>query len=239
MFALFRNIVAVTSMKNKVMGEVELIKSSQQLIIRSDFYFYGDAASTAIAEQIAIDISSHWNEPAAQVRIGRTDYNVIFEINGRFIPDLDPEQVWYNDNPRLNFFRIEEYVMGNISFVDGLNCNTGYFKLQNLQQTSTTAAHEYGHTIGLDHPDDLDIRGKPFPGIMYPRGTICDPIFQYEAFAEPGKPGGTLDPKHRKVTQPDIDALKLHRLLFSENGFATLGGFSSIYHEKHGPAPTL
>ena len=153
--------------------------------------------------------------------------------------DLDPEKVWYNDNPQLNFFRIEEYVMGDISFVDGLNCNTGYFKLANLLQTSTTAAHEYGHTIGLDHPDDLDIRGQQAPAIMYPRGTISDPHFQYDPNAIAGKTGGTLDPKFRKVTQADIDALRLHRLSFSEKGLASIGGFSSIYHEKHSPPPTL
>lgn len=220
------------------MGEAEIIKSARQLIIRSDFIFYGEAATQAMAEQIATDIALHWNEPKATVRIGREQYQVLFEITGSFSDPLDPEMVWYNDNPRLNFFRIEEYVTGNISFVDGLNCNTGYFKLQNLQQTSTTAAHEYGHTIGLDHPDDLDIRGHQFPGIMYPRGTICDPHFQYEAQAEAGKPGGTLDPKHRIVTQSDIDALKLHRLLFSEKNLAVLGGFSSIYHEKHSPPPS-
>lgn len=221
------------------MGEAELNKQSRQLIIRSIFYFYGDAATPTIAQQIADDISLHWNEPRAVVQINHQLFNVQFEIAGICQSNLDPEMVWYNDNPRLNFFRIEEYVMGDISFVDGLNCNTGYFKLANLLQTSTTAAHEYGHTIGLDHPDNLDIRGQLAPAIMYPRGTICDPHFQYDLNALAGKPGGTLDPKHRKVTQNDIDALRLHRLSFSDKGFAILGAFSSIYHEKHGPPPSV
>lgn len=221
------------------MGEAELIRQSHQLIIRSVFHFYGDAASDSIAQQIAADISLHWNEPNASVKIKKDWYTIRFEISGTFQPNLDPELVWYNDNPQLNFFRIEEYIMGNISFVDGLNCNTGYFKLDNLQQTSTTAAHEYGHTFGLDHPDHLDIRGHQAAGIMYPRGTICDPQLQYQYNAMPGEPGGTLDPQHRKVMQSDIEALKLHRLAFSPRGFAILGGFSSIYHDKHSPPPDL
>ena len=84
-------------------------------------------------------------------------------------------------NPRNNFFRIEEFATGNISFTDGIGSNSGYFKLENLYKGSTTAAHEYGHTIGLEHPVILDIRGKGQPGIMYPRGTLVDPQFQYDA----------------------------------------------------------
>lgn len=215
------------------MGQVELNKHLHQLTIYSTFYFYGDAGTQELSLQIANDISHHWNEPKAIVNIGNREYEVRFDVKGIFEPDLQPETVWYNDDPRLNFFRIEEYVMGNISFVDGLGCNTGYFKLDNLLQTSTTAAHEYGHTIGLEHPTELDIRGRKAPGIMYPRGTICDPHLQYDPTAAPSAYGGFLNPTHRRVLQSDIDALKLHKLLFDERGMATLGSFSSMYHSKH------
>lgn len=220
------------------MGEAELIPAWEKLIIHSTFYFYGDAATADLADQIVLDITSHWNKPEAQVQIRKNWFTVEFDIKGIYDPDLRPEAVWYNDNPRLNFFRIEEFVIGNISFVDGLGCNTGYFKLENLLQTGTTAAHEYGHTLGLPHPNDLDIRGRGAPGIMYPRGTICDPVFQYNSMAAPGIPGGTLDPAHRKVLPADISDLKLDRLTFTNN-FAKVGEFSSIYHEKHLPAETV
>lgn len=215
------------------MGEAELNKRTHQLIIHSIFYFYGEAASAGLAIQIAEDISKHWNEPAAKVNIRHDLYDVVFRIEGFYQPDLKAETVWYNDNSLFNFFRIEEYAMNNISFVDGIGSNTGYLKLDNLLQTSTTAAHEYGHTIGLVHPDILDIRGKGLPGIMYPRGTICDPEFQYDPTAEPGKPGGTLNPHHRKVLKSDIEDLKLHKLYFNEANRAVAGEFSSLYHEKH------
>ena len=220
------------------MGEAEWSLDSDELIIRSHFIFYGDAASDELAASIARDIAFHWNEPAAVITIRQQPKKIIFSITGEYQPGLDPEKVWYNDNPQLNFFRIEEYVMGNISFVDGLSCNTGYFKLDNLRQTSTTAAHEYGHTLGLDHPDDLDIRGRQIPGIMYPRGTICDPAFQYNPAATPGETGGTLDPAHRRVLAEDIEALKLHKLSFDGNNRAIVGGFSSFYHAKHQPPPS-
>jgi hypothetical protein len=215
------------------MGEAELHITTNTLVIHSVFFFYGDAASEALSTQIANDIAMHWNEPKAKVTIRGEVYEVRFNIDGIYEPDLDPAKVWYNDNPRFNFFRIEEFASTDISFVDGIGCNTGYFKLSNLLQTSTTAAHEYGHTLGLEHPNDLDIRGKVTPGIMYPRGTICDPHFQYDASVAAGETGGTLNPWYRKVLPEDIEALKLHRLLFT-HGRAVVGDFSSMYHEKHG-----
>ncbi len=218
------------------MGEAELYTITNQLIINSVIFFYGDAASKDLAWQIANDIGNHWNEPKAQVKIRGHLYTVQFEIDGIYEPDLNPEKVWYNVNPRFNFFRIEEFATGDISFVDGLGSNTGYFKLDNLKNATTTAPHEYGHTLGLNHPANLDIRGKGVPGIMYPRGTIVDPEFQYEPGARAGdnKNGGTMHPKFRQVLPSDIEDLKLHKLFFT-NGKAVVGDFSSVYHEKQTP----
>lgn len=215
------------------MGEAELHNTSSELIIHSVFFIYGDAATEEITQRIAHDISFHWNEPQAKVYIRNNWYRVRFNIEAYYKPDLLPETVWYNDQPRYNFFRVEEFAEGDISFVDGIGSNTGYLKLANLLQTSTTAAHEYGHTLGLYHPQNLDIRGHGEPGIMYPRGTLCDPHFQYDEHAVPGKTGGTLNPVHRKVLQTDIDTLKLHKLTFSSYNTAMVGEFSSFYHEKH------
>jgi hypothetical protein len=217
------------------MGEAEWLKTDSVIRIHSDFYFYGDAASASIAESIATDIANHWNEPAATVVLKNSFHSIEFIIRGFYEKDLAPETVWYNTNPRNNYFRIEEVSPVHVSFVDGIQCNTGYFKLDNLINNSTTAAHEYGHTIGLDHPEQLDIRGMGQPGIMYPRGTICDAPYQYDPTAEPLKAGGTINPYTRKVLQADIDHLRLHKLSWNNEGFAVLGDFSSIYHDKQHP----
>lgn len=216
------------------MGIAEII--SNQLFIRSTFFFYGEAATATLSRQIAADIENHWNEPNAIAMLNRKVMRVIFDIREIYSPQLNPEEVYYNDNPQNNYFRIEEFSNLHISFVDDVPGNTGYFKLDNLLNNSTTAAHEYGHTLGLKHPEILDIRGEGQPGIMYPRGTICDPHFQYDVNAVPLSDGGTLNPYKRKVLQKDIDALKLHRLSFDRSGKAILGDFSSIWHEKHLPS---
>ena len=222
------------------MGEAELQPHSNQLVIHASIIIYGDAANDILAKQIAKDIQDHWNEADGKVQITKgwftkKTYNVKFNMEGRFDIGLTPQIVFENSNPRNNYFRIEEYASGNISFVDGIYSNTGYFKLENLLDNSSTAAHEFGHTIGLDHPHHLDIRGKGTPGIMYPRGTWVDPQFQYYPDVAPGEKGGTLNPFTRKVLQNDIDDLQLHKLYFNNDGLAIIGGFTSIWHEKHVP----
>ena len=215
------------------MGEAELDKNNQLLTIHANLVFYGHAANEMLAKQSAADVALHWDEPHASVRIDHEWYKVNFSINGFFAAHLIDMDVYENVDPRENYFRIEEYADGNISFVDGINCNTGYFKLENLLNNSTTAAHEFGHTIGLEHPENIDIRGKGIPGIMYPRGTIVDPHFQYDPNVEAGSKGGTMNPFTRKVLPKDIEELYLSKLSFNEKGFAVLGDFSSVWHEAH------
>jgi hypothetical protein len=215
------------------MGTVELHTSNRRIVIRSSFYFYGEAADQSLAIQVADEIAYNWNEPRSMTRIRKEWYEIVFDIEGIYAPDLAPATVWHNTNPQYNYFRIEEFSLHDISFVDGIGSNTGYFKRANLQSRSTTAAHEYGHTLGLDHPKVLDIRGKGQPGIMYPRGTLCDPDYQYDPEAAAGARGGTLNPFTRKVLDSDVQALKLSRLTFGHHSFSALGEFSSLYHQKH------
>jgi len=214
------------------MGIAEV--NNDLLFIFSHIITYGNAANPDITEQMRDEIETMWNEPHGQVEYDGILLNVNFRITAQHLPAIDPMEVYQNDDPRNNYFRIEEYAVGNISFVDGVGCNTGYFKLENLYKGSTTAAHEYGHTIGLDHPRDLDLRGKGVPGIMYPRGTLVDPQYQYNPAGAAGDSsnGGTMHPKYRKVLPADIALLKLHKLSFNK-GRAIIGEFTSIWHEDH------
>ncbi|HEX2608950.1 MAG TPA: peptidase M10 [Flavisolibacter sp.] len=214
------------------MGAAELHTASNKLTIESIIVVYGLSATPALAMQLAEEIETLWNEPNATILLQGRTYQVEFTIKGQYRPDLPELEVLQNTDPRNNYFRIEEYVEGNISFVDGLGCNTGFFKLENLYPGSTTAAHEYGHTLGLDHPAYLDIRGQGVPGIMYPRGTLVDAPYQYDPTKPAGVTGGTMHPMHRRVRAEDIASLQLHRLPY-QSGKAIAGAFTNIYHWPH------
>lgn len=214
------------------MGEVEINLSKKTITIGSHIVTYGNSADEEVTERIRREIETMWNEPAATIYFHQAHFRVQFQITSQLEKNLDQMDVLQNINPRNNYFRIENFIHGNISFADGLGCNTGFFLLENLYDGSTTAAHEYGHTLGLAHPKILNIQGEGTPGIMYPRGTLVDVEFQYDPSKPAGVTGGTMHPIHRRVKQEDVENLQLQKLRF-ENNKAVVGGFTNIYHWPH------
>ena len=214
------------------MGEAEIDIYGATIVVSSHIITYGNAADEKLTELIREEIETMWNEPKGMVNINGTPHWVIFAISAAFEPTINEIEILSNTDPRNNYFRIEEYAKGNISFVDGLGCNTGYFKLENLYKGSTTVAHEYGHTLGLEHPEDMDYRGKGIPGIMYARGTLVDSQYQYDPSKRAGINGGTMHPKFRKVFAEDIAALNLDNLKYV-NDKAMIGDFTNVYHLDH------
>lgn len=213
------------------MGELEVNKEEQNITIYSDFYLYGDLATEALAIEFSKEIESLWNEPEAIIEYDNTKYEVRFKMNGFYAPNLSVGDVLSNTNPRNNYYRVEDFSPLNISWVDGIGSNTGYMFIENLYRGSTTGAHEYGHSLGLDHPENLVIIGKGRPGIMYPRGTLVDPEFQYDPNVKPGEKGGTVHPMYRRVLQNDIENLNLPQLI--EKKAKYIGKFTSQFHPKH------
>ena len=215
-----------------MMGEAEVNNIDRTIIISSHIITYGSEATEEVTERMRREIETMWNEPNAFIYLLNDSYKIIFQITAETRKNISELEILQNTDSRNNYFRIEKFAHGSISFVDGLGCNSGYFLLENLYEGSTTAAHEYGHTLGLDHPDELDIRGEGVPGIMYPRGTLVDPQFQYDPAIPAGMKGGTMHPMYRKVRQKDIESLKLNKLRYINNN-AIIGTFTNVYHWSH------
>ena len=213
------------------MGELELDKIHKSLTIFSDFYLYGDSATEELAKEFTGEINALWNDPEAVLELEGNFFQVKFSTNYYHKPKLTVEEVLSNTNPKNNYFRVEDYSPLHISWVDGIGSNTGYLFIENLYSGSTTGAHEYGHTLGLEHPDNLVIIGMGRPGIMYPRGSLVDPEFQYDPAIKPGEKGGTIHPMHRRVLIQDIENLKLPKYIAQNLGY--IGKFSSVFHPKH------
>jgi hypothetical protein len=213
------------------MGIIELDTDAKIIFIKSTIITYGNSATYELTQQICDEIENMWNEPNGVVEINNTNYTVRFIIDAQYNSLIAPETVLQNENPKNNYIRIEAFSKINISFVDGIGSNTGYFLTDNLYLNSTSAAHEYGHSLGLVHPTELNIIGKGRPSIMYPRGTLVNPEFQYDVNALPAQNGGTLYPIHRRVMQIDIYNLQLKNKI--ENDIFIIGKFSNKYHEAH------
>lgn len=216
------------------MGEAWLNASDRIMEIAAEFHFYGQAASQAIASELAHNVQQLWNEPEYEVVVGSLRYRLLFKTSGFYRPDLEELEVLSNTEPRRNYFRIEFQSEAGLCSVDDTPGNTGFLLFDQVLPPSTTLAHEFGHSLGLRHPIDLDQRGKGQPGIMCPRGTLVDFPYQYDPAAMALAPGGTLHPAKRKVTMADLECLKLAELSFDKSGKAVVGGFSSVWHEAWG-----
>src|SRR5258706_12255416 len=114
------------------MGEAEIDLLHHTITIHSHIITYGDAADEKLTENIRSEIETMWNEPQGAIIIKKIPLSVVFRITAELRPSIDMTEVYSNTNRRNNYFRIEEYARGNISFVDGVGCNSGYFKVENL-----------------------------------------------------------------------------------------------------------
>src|SRR5215216_321036 len=102
------------------MGEVEIDPYKGIIIISSHIVTYGDAADEKVTASIREEIETMWNEPKGMIHIKGTSFLVNFRVTAQLRSSIDMIEVYSNTNPRNNYFRIEEYARGNISFVDGL-----------------------------------------------------------------------------------------------------------------------
>ncbi|MBP7257086.1 MAG: peptidase M10, partial [Chitinophagales bacterium] len=102
------------------MGEIEIINDTKNIYIHANMIVYGNEADESIAKYIAEEIGEMWSEPKGKILLDNEVYTLSFMTTWQYEPELNRDDIIYNNNPRNNYFRIEEYSKIQISMVDDL-----------------------------------------------------------------------------------------------------------------------
>lgn len=161
-------------------AEAVVSEDGKTITVKATIRFYGGEASPDKAARIAAAIQRLWNEGSKNgVVINGKKYEVKFEIKGEAISETAAkEQIARNkkdEDPQLNFIRLEIYNNMNMSYVDPSG-NTGYWRGMPMfgNHMETSPAHEFGHLMGYDTGVETATRksthdewkGEQHPSIM-------------------------------------------------------------------------
>jgi hypothetical protein len=181
-------------------------------------------SGSALTDEIAVDstreIQDMWSDTPTDVLINGVNYRVSFEIDhvidGR-------QRIGNADSCAYNFVKVlPKTSPGDRSYYAGLGSRNAVFYTSDGLGTSTTTAHEFGHGLMLDH-NDGDQREAEVPGIMFARGTLVRSEYQWNPNADFGAPGGTINPKYRKVRAEDIQAIPFGKVSVNSRSLGCLG----------------
>jgi hypothetical protein len=214
---------------------IHISHQKTSITIKAHLLLYGTFASDELGQRIVNEINSMWNEPKAKILVNESDFEVWVEVDFECLSQADIlYKVQTNTNFENNFIRIEEKNIAQRSMMGfGLGDNSGHWLITDQLGDSTTASHEFGHALGLPHPDRLDYRNTGMPPIMAPRGTIVDTEYQWNPLAEPGAIGGTMRPIFRRVRADEVIKTIQH-LDFSQTETQNIGRLSNQLFDEIG-----
>ena len=212
----------------------------KSLVIEAHLVLYGSLATQEVGERIVSEINRMWNQPKAAIEVDGTLFDIVFHVDFGVYSQNDTLKMFSeNISHRVNFIRIEEKNVAERSMMGfGLGENSGHWLITDQLGNSTTAAHEFGHALGLPHPDELDFRNSGNPPIMAPRGTIVDADFQWNPLAEPGMTGGTMRPIHRRVRAYEVLNVVKDKIFGTTDSF-TIGNLSPHLYDEIGQPAAL
>lgn len=210
----------------------------EELRVKATLFLYGKYATEQLAHDIEAEINRMWNQPLVVLPVQTRYLKVRFQTQVRAITVEEAKQkMQENRSHEINFVRVEDANMVERSMMGmGLGQNSGHWLITDQLGQSTTAAHEFGHALGLPHPARLDYRGTGYPPLMAPRGTLVDAVFQWNPLAEPGAYGGTMNPVHRRVRQEEVLEV-MARAIFTGDNFI-IGEISNLFFDEMGNAET-
>ncbi len=208
--------------QNGQSGEPTIDKKKKIVTIHSKLYFYGSKANSKLSGEIATGIASQWNGAHAKTTIDGVEYDVKFEISYETVTEEKAKKIAKNNKSlRNNFIRVENGNEGESSFTVTNSKKGGgnsfWFNTDDELGSSTTAAHEYGHGLGLDH-DQSQKNNRP--NIMIARNTSYGK--KYSIKNKNGEQ--VVNPNSRRVTQKNVaDAMKhkggeIHNIIFKKDG---------------------
>lgn len=208
----------------------------EEVRVKATIFLYGKHASDSLAANIEAEINRMWNQPLVVVPVQGRYLKVRFLVRAEAIALEEARQkMRENRSHEVNFVRVEDAnIMERSMMGRGLGQNSGHWLITDQLGQSTTAAHEFGHALGLPHPRQLDYRGTGYPPLMAPRGTLTDAVFQWNPLAEPGAFGGTMKPVHRRVRQEEVLEV-MARAVWVEGNFI-IGEISNLYFDEMGNA---
>ncbi len=177
--------------------------SGNQVDINAHIYFYGSKATTAIAQAATSEINTMWNAPGKASYAG-IEWGVKFNVTQSVVTEQEARNLAASNSSRKNnFVRIEANNSDGVSYME-IGKNFGHWCTKDRLGSSTTAAHEFGHGIGMVHTART-LYGQQ-PGIMAFRGTLVDAKYTYDPSQGDSKFTIT-DPQYKKF-QPFANYLK-------------------------------
>ncbi|WP_025764150.1 hypothetical protein [Dyadobacter tibetensis] len=204
--------------------------------IRAHLVLYGHEATPELAGAIESEINHIYNEPHVQLMLRNQPTSVRFRVGVELV-SLAQAQLMarYNTDFQYNFIRIEAENFLTRSFMGfGLGDNSGHWITSDQLGISTTAAHEFGHGLGLDHPQHPDFRGSGGPPpLMAARGSLVDSQYQWDPSAAAGAYGGTMKPHYRRLQRQEIIQI-LEGLTFEDTDTYLIGYISNKIFDRLG-----
>ena len=126
------------------------------------------------------------------------------------------------DFERLHEVLYPENLFNRVTYTYG---KAGYGYIPNDTTKEETFFYHSDHLGSTSYITDDKANITQYDAYLPYGELLVDKRYQYNPQAKPGSEGGTLNPAKRKVTQKDIDHLKINKLKF-RNGKAYIGHVS-------------
>ena len=126
------------------------------------------------------------------------------------------------DFERLHEVLYPENLFNRVTYTYG---KAGYGYIPNDTTKEETFFYHSDHLGSTSYITDDHANITQYDAYLPYGELLVDKRYQYNPQAKPGSEGGTLNPAKRKVTQKDIDHLKINKLKF-RNGKAYIGHVS-------------